>query len=396
MTALNYSSIAVSTTLTQSVEASDTVFQLADVTGYPTVPFKILVDQGKSAEEVCIVVALSGVTATVLRGQDHTPSSHHDVAAPVVHGFSAGEFQDANDHMNSSGNVHGVSGDLVGTLQQQTMDHKTFQSQTGSSPALVVQGQTGQGGNVTEWRADTGSVVASVKPSGRLSTPGVDGSSNSTFTAGSAALVPVQIQMAPGQTARAFKVVDSSNAEIMAVAPSGQVICQSVQVTGGTALGTTTGSSLSLSGSLTCTDITNHGSETISGNLGVSGTLTATNFSTSGTLSVNGLTVSNQITQRANVPVPYMAAGTVSVSVSNASFGTASISFPAGRFTVAPIVTATFQNAATNSGHYSPRVVNITTNGAAIQLYSGDGSLNTFTGLVGWIAVQMTDNSADG
>ena len=374
MTVLNYSSIAVAATLTQSVEASDTVFQFSDTTGWANPPFKIIVDEGRSGEEVCIVTNLSAVTGSVLRGQDNTPASHHDVAAPVVHGFSASEFQDANDHMNALADVHGVSGDLVGTKSSQILDRKTFQSTSGSAPALVVQAQTGQAGNVAEVRSESGAVVAAVRPSGRLSTPGVDGSSASTFQAGSAAVVPLTIQMAPGQTARPLKIVDSGNSEIMAVAPNGQVICQSVQVTGGTALGTTTGASLSLSGDLSAVNVTATGSANVSGNLGVGGTLTAANFSTSGTLNVNGLTVGNQITQRSNVPVPIMAAGTVTVSVSAGTFGAQSITFPPGRFSLPPIVTATFQDAQSNSGRFVPRVTNITANGATVQLYCADGT----------------------
>lgn len=396
MANLNYSSIAVSATLTQSVEATDTVFQFSDVTGWPDPPFKIIVDHDRPAEEVCYVVNLTSVTGTVLRGQDGTPASHHDVAAPVIHGFSGQEFQDMNDHLNSTSDVHGVSGDLVGATSQQTLDKKTFRSSTGSAPPIVVQAQTGQSGNVLEFRSETGSVVGSVAPSGRLTTPGVDGTSSSSFTSGSAALTPVTIRMAAGQTARALKIVDSGNAEIMAVAPNGQVICQSVQVTGGTALGTTTGTSLALSGDLSAVNGNFTGSVTVTGNLGVGGTLTATNFTTSGTLSVNGLTVSNQITQRANVPVPIMAAGTTNVNVSNGTFGANDIVFPAGRFSQPPIVTCSFQNAPTNSGRFIPRATNITTSGCTIQLYCGDGTSFTTSGTIGWIAVQMTGSSASG
>lgn len=395
-TTLNYSSIAVASTLTQAVEATDTVLQIADTTGYPTAPFKLVVDKDRSAEEVMIVNTLSGNTANVLRGQDGTPASHHDVAAPVVHGFSASEFQDASDHVAASGDVHGVSGNLVGELSPQTLDRKTFRSTAGSAPPLVVQAQNGQSVNTQEWRSETGSVVASVAPSGRLATPGVDSSSSSNFSAGSAALVPVKIRMASGQTARPLQILDSGNAEIMAVSPSGQVICSSVQVTGGTALGTTTGTSLTLSGDLTAANVVDNGNLQVSGNASVSGTLTATNFSTSGALNVTSLTSSSQLIHRGSVPVPIMAAGSVTVTCTTSSFGQTSISFPAGRFTVAPIVMATLQGAPTGSGKYSARVINVTSSGALVQIYDGDSSANTFSVVVGWVAVQMTTTTADG
>jgi cytoskeletal protein CcmA (bactofilin family) len=396
MTALNYSSIAVAATLSQAVEATDTVFQISDTTGWPSVPFKVLVDQGRSSEEVCFVTSLSGQTASVLRGQDGTPASHHDVGAAIVHGFSAGEFQDSSDHIAASSDVHGVSGALVGALSTQILDHKTFQSAAGSGPPIIVQAQTGQSSNIQEFRSETGSVIANFKSNGRLATPGIDGSSSSVFTAGSAGTVPVSVAMAPGQTARAIKVVDSSNNEVMAVSPNGTVICQAVQVTGGTALGTTTGSSLTLSGDLTAQNATAHGSLQVDGNASVGGTLTATNFSTSGTLNVNALTSSTALVHRGSVPVPIMAAGTTSVVVSAASFAQVSISFPVGRFTTPPIVTASLQDAPSLSGKYSARVTNINSSGANIQVYSGDASANSTSMTVGWIAVQMTSGSASG
>lgn len=396
MTALNYSSIAVAATLGQAVEATDTVLQLSDTTGWPSAPFKILIDQGRSSEEVCIVVSISGVTVTVLRGQDGTPAARHDVAAAVVHGFSAGEFQDSSDHIAASSDVHGVSGALVGAFSTQILDHKTFQSQAGSGPPIIVQSATGQSSNIQEFRSETGSVIANVKASGRLATPGVDGSSSSVFTAGSAGTVPLTVAMFAGQTARAIKVVDSSNNEVAAVTPNGTIICQAVQVTGGTALGTTTGASLTLSGDLTAQNVTAHGSLQVDGNASVSGTLTATNFSTSGTLNVNALTSSTALVHRGSVPVPIMAAGTASVVVSSASFAQTAITFPVGRFTSAPIVTASLQDAPSLSGKYSARVTSINTTGALIQVYSGDASANSTSMTVGWIAVQMTSGSASG
>ena len=86
------------------------------------------------------------------------------------------------------------------------------------------------------------------------------------------------------------------------------------------------------------------------------------------------------------------AAGAQSVAVSASASGSASISFPAGRFTVAPIVTC----AATGSSIYVVSTSNVTDTGCDLVVRHIDGTAITASIPVRWHAVQMTGTSAAG
>lgn len=74
--------------------------------------------------------------------------------------------------------------------------------------------------------------------------------------------------------------------------------------------------------------------------------------------------------------------------------GTKSVSFPAGLFTIAPLVQATKQGA--QSAKYIPYVTDITTSGCTVGLYSGDGSGATTTTTIAIRAVQTAPNRSTG
>lgn len=88
------------------------------------------------------------------------------------------------------------------------------------------------------------------------------------------------------------------------------------------------------------------------------------------------------------------AAGSVTVSLAAASSGSATITFPAGRFTVAPLLYVSLAN--TGGGpQYVVRGVNSTTSGALAVVYNA-GLVATGSVLVNWFAVQMTETTAAG
>jgi hypothetical protein len=96
-----------------------------------------------------------------------------------------------------------------------------------------------------------------------------------------------------------------------------------------------------------------------------------------------------------------MAAGNSNVNLpKNAVFGYVAITFPAGRFRRAPIVTASLSNAPGGSNKAVARVINATTTGASIYVYSGDGAaFSTSAAInvgVNWTAVQMAEDAAAG
>lgn len=84
----------------------------------------------------------------------------------------------------------------------------------------------------------------------------------------------------------------------------------------------------------------------------------------------------------------------VNVTLSNSPGGSVTINFPAGMFTVPPLVTAT-KNAA-NGAKAGEYVSNITAGGCTIGLYTGDGTVLDQTIPVAIRAVQTLSNRAAG
>lgn len=125
MTLRNYSSTAASTTLTSGVSAANTSILVAATTGFPAAPFIIAVDAGAAAQELMLVTNVAGLTLTVTRGYDSTVAVTHDVGAVVQHSHGAIDFREANTHVNATSGVHGTTGDLVGTMDTQTLTGKT-------------------------------------------------------------------------------------------------------------------------------------------------------------------------------------------------------------------------------------------------------------------------------
>lgn len=96
--------------------------------------------------------------------------------------------------------------------------------------------------------------------------------------------------------------------------------------------------------------------------------------------------------------VPFrMAAGTGSLSISNANSANVQVNFPASRFTVAPIVVCSLTGAPSGSQKITVRALNATTSKVDIYFYTGDNTNVTATGVTfAWWAVQYLTNNASG
>lgn len=93
--------------------------------------------------------------------------------------------------------------------------------------------------------------------------------------------------------------------------------------------------------------------------------------------------------------VPFaMAAGQSNVTISAATQGQVAITFPAGRFTIVPVVQMTLQNAAASNVYAMRNTGTISTTGfTAVANIAVTG---TVTLAIGWTAVQMQSTNAWG
>lgn len=134
--ALRYYANAPATTLSTGCTAGATSITVASVSGFPvTFPYTIIIDRGEATEEVLEVTAAGGTTLTVTRGVDSTTAFAHATAAVVEHGISARDLREPNLHVNSNNNVHGVTGDVVGTTDSQALTNKDLTSATNTLPS---------------------------------------------------------------------------------------------------------------------------------------------------------------------------------------------------------------------------------------------------------------------
>jgi hypothetical protein len=227
----NYSSVARATTLTGSVNGSATVISVTETTGFPSAPFTLVIDPARTVEEAVTVTAVVGLNLTVVRGVDGTAASPHDAGATVRHMATARDFREPAEHINDTDGIHGIDGALLGVDDVQTVDNKTFVA-TGDHTSIKVKNAVVQTADLMQFQNSGGTAIASVKPSGRISTPGVDGSSSSTFTAGAAGTVPLVAKGAAAQTANLISARDAADIELMHVGFDGTLGARSTSVSG--------------------------------------------------------------------------------------------------------------------------------------------------------------------
>jgi len=95
--------------------------------------------------------------------------------------------------------------------------------------------------------------------------------------------------------------------------------------------------------------------------------------------------------------LPYaMSAQTVNVTLTAAASGTATVTWPTSRFTLAPIVTATKVSASGSATGSIVQVTAVSSTSATIGVYTASGGNATFTIAVNVIAMQFGTASASG
>lgn len=117
-----YTSTALPTNLTGSIDNAATSISVAALSGYPgATPFTIAVDYDSATEELMDVTGVAGTTLTVTRGVDGTSATSHSAGAVVRHVTSARDFREFQAHIDATSNVHGVTGALVGTTDRKSV-----------------------------------------------------------------------------------------------------------------------------------------------------------------------------------------------------------------------------------------------------------------------------------
>jgi hypothetical protein len=144
VSARKFSGGAALTTLNGNITSGATTIVLTDASTWPaTGAFSFVLDRGNAGEEKILAASRSGNTITVTtRGYDGSSALAHTSGVAAEHIPTAIDFQEANDHVNATTGVHGVSGALVGTTDTQSLSNKTLTSPT-------ISGGTQSGPTVT-------------------------------------------------------------------------------------------------------------------------------------------------------------------------------------------------------------------------------------------------------
>jgi hypothetical protein len=155
MTTRKYSSKAQQTTLSAPITSTAgtmTVVNGAAVMGGKTLTgtqtYTVVIDPDTALEEIVnVTLYSSGNTLTIARGIDSASpgtGSAHSAGAVVRHMAIGRDYQEANDHIEASTGVHGISGSVVGTTDSQTLTNKIIAAGsntiTGITSAMITDG----------------------------------------------------------------------------------------------------------------------------------------------------------------------------------------------------------------------------------------------------------------
>ncbi len=134
---------AAATTLSSGILSSSTAFSVVDGSGYPTGvigPFYVSLGEGATVEKV-LCASRTGNNFTVSggaagRGVDDTLAVDHAAGVKVQHVLAAVEVDEHNAHVNATTAVHGITGDVVGRTDAQTLTNKSISGAANTLSAI--------------------------------------------------------------------------------------------------------------------------------------------------------------------------------------------------------------------------------------------------------------------
>jgi hypothetical protein len=186
MTVRKYSSRSQQTTLSSAITDSDATMSVVSgsalmggktLTGSQT--YTVVIDPDTSLEEIVdITLYSSGNTLNITRNRDGSPAVAHSAGAVVRHMVIGRDLQEANDHIETSTGVHGLTGTVVGTTDTQTLSGKTLTTPMVNGATIsgtVTSTATITGGTVNATTLQQGGVQA-------VTTTGSQTLSNKTLT----------------------------------------------------------------------------------------------------------------------------------------------------------------------------------------------------------------------
>jgi hypothetical protein len=171
MTVRKYSSRSQQTTLSSAITDSDATMTVVSgsalmggktLTGSQT--YTVVIDPDTSLEEIVdITLYSSGNTLNITRNRDGSPAVAHSAGAVVRHMVIGRDLQEANDHIEASTGVHGLTGTVVGTTDSQVLTNKELTAPTITGATVsgtVTSTATITGGTVNATTLQQGGVQA--------------------------------------------------------------------------------------------------------------------------------------------------------------------------------------------------------------------------------------------
>jgi hypothetical protein len=144
-----YASTAKQASLSTGIDSTVLSITLDLVTGFPSnYPYTLVIDPDTNKEELVKVTASGGgTTLTVTRGEDSTSNVAHSAGATVRHVVSGQDFNEFSAHIGSAAvpttaGVHGVTGNVVGDTDAQTLSAKILSGATIATGGIQFEGTT--------------------------------------------------------------------------------------------------------------------------------------------------------------------------------------------------------------------------------------------------------------